>query len=271
MADYDDAPELPEELLAQLSEDAAAILLRSRYVIALTGAGISTESGIPSFRGKDGLWTKHGEPPMNQYQQFVGDPVAWWDRVIERRRNPDELSASLREAVPNDAHFALAELERLGVLRHIITQNVDNLHRLAGHERLTEIHGNSQFLRCLQCNTRTPFDEIPEERPPRCDQCGGLVKTDTVMFGEPIPRDALESCIREAGQADCMLLVGTTAVVSPAADFAWDVLSRGHPLIEVNLDPTVLTSRCEVAIHGRAGEIMSRITACVKDALNPTP
>ena len=144
-------------------------------------------------------------------EDFITDPATWWERVIERRKNPDELSASLREATPNDGHFAMAELERAGVLKHTITQNVDNLHRLAGSQAITEIHGNTQWLRCLQCNTRSPFDEIPEERPPRCDQCGGLVKTDTVMFGEPIPRDALEACIQQASRADCMLLVGTTA------------------------------------------------------------
>ena len=264
MADYDDAPELPEEVLEELSERAATILLGAKYAIALTGAGISAESGIPTFRGKEGLWTKHGEPPLNQYQDFMTDPATWWERVVERRKNPDELSASLQEATPNDGHFAMAELERAGVLKHTITQNVDNLHRLAGSEAITEIHGNSQWLRCLQCNTRSPFDEIPEERPPRCDQCGGLVKTDTVMFGEPIPRDALQSCILEASRADCMVLVGTTALVSPAADFAWEVKSRGNPLIEVNLDPTVISDRCDVAIHGRAGEIMSRIADKVK-------
>ena len=264
MADYDDAPELPDEVLEELSEQAAAILLGAEHAIALTGAGISAESGIPTFRGKEGLWTKHGEPSLNQYQDFMTDPGAWWERVIERRKNPDELSAALQEATPNDGHFAMAELERVGVLKHTIAQNVDNLHRLAGSEAITEIHGNSQWLRCLQCNTRSPFDEIPEEHPPRCDRCGGLVKTDTVMFGEPIPRDALQSCILEASRADCMLLVGTTALVSPAADFAWEVKSHGHPLIEVNLDPTVISDRCDVTIHGRAGEIMSRIADKVK-------
>ena len=269
MADYDDAPELPEHVLEELTQQAAEILLQARYTIALTGAGISAESGIPTFRGKEGLWTKHGEPPLNQYDEFVTDPEAWWEGVVERRRNPDELSASLLDAVPNDGHFAMAALEEVGVLKHTITQNVDNLHRLAGLEHLTEIHGNSQWLRCMGCGTRSPFDEIPEQRPPRCDQCGGLVKTDTVMFGEPIPRLALETCIREASQADCMLLVGTTAVVSPAADFAWEVRSRGNPLIEVNLDPTVISTHCDVAIHGKAGEIMSRIVDKVKRGLEP--
>ena len=261
--DRDEQNDLHQESI----ERAAALLAQSRYCIALTGAGISAESGIPTFRGKDGLWTKHGEPPLNQYEQFSDDPAAWWQNVAERRRNPDELTATISQAQPNDAHFAMAELERIGVLKHIITQNVDGLHRAAGAESLTEIHGCTTLLRCIECNMRWPFDEIPEVFPPRCDDCGGIIKTDTVMFGEPIPPDCLQRCYVESSQADCVILVGTTAVVSPAADFAFAVGQRGHPMIEVNLDPTVITNYCAVAIHDRAGELMSRITAEVKRLL----
>ena len=256
-------PDLPPTAV-DLIRDAAGILLDARYAIALTGAGISAESGIPTFRGKDGLWTKHGEPPMNQFDQFASDPAGWWRALGRRRENPDELSRAIAAAAPNDAHFAVAELERIGLLRHVITQNVDGLHRAAGTQAITEIHGNRGFLRCLDCNRRHPFDELPETLPPRCDACGGLVKTDTVMFGEAIPVDALRSCREQSQRADCMLLVGTTAVVSPAADFAWQVRSRGHPLIEVNLDPTVISDYCAVAIHAPAGEVMSRLLDQVK-------
>lgn len=254
-------PALPHEAEVQR---AAGLLDASRYCIALTGAGISAESGIPTFRGKDGLWTKHGEPPLNQYDEFRNDPAAWWQRVADRRRNPDELSRGIAEAQPNDAHFAMSELERIGVLKHTITQNVDGLHRVAGLQSMTEIHGCTALLRCTGCNARIPFDEIPETMPPRCDRCGGIVKTDTVMFGEPIPPDALERCYAESSRADCVILVGTTAVVSPAADFAFAVGQRGFPMIEVNLDPTVITPYCAVAIHDKAGEMMSRIAAAVK-------
>ena len=247
-------------------QEAAAILRASRYCIALTGAGISAESGIPTFRGKDGLWTKHGEPPLNQYQKFLDDPREYWDGVRRRRENPDELAATMGEAVPNDGHFALAELERIGVLKHTITQNVDNLHRMAGTQRITEIHGNLHLLRCVDCGSRTPFDEIPELLPPRCDRCGGIVKTDGVMFGEPIPSDALAACQRESERADCMLLVGTTAVVSPAADFAWMVRSAEHPLIEVNPEPTVISDFCAVAIRAAAGDALPRLTDLLKRA-----
>ena len=244
----------------------ADLLQDTRYCIALTGAGISAESGIPTYRGKDGLWTKNGEPPLNQYQRFLEDPADYWETQRKRREEPDELFETLREAVPNDGHFALAELERNGVLHHTLTQNIDNLHRLAGSTRLTEIHGNSHFTRCLGCNVRTPFDEIPEAVLPRCEVCGGLLKSDTVMFGEPIPRDVLEACLREADQADCILLVGTTAVVTPAADFAWDIYRRGHPLIEINPEPTVISDHCAVTIRTSAGEALPRVVDRLKRA-----
>ena len=271
--DPESAPDLPPavtdlpEATVEKIERVAEILLQSRYAIALTGAGISAESGIPTFRGKDGLWTKHGEPPLNQFELFAADPAAWWLALRRRRDQPDEMTRAISGAAPNDGHFAVAELERIGVLKHVITQNVDGLHRVAGTQAITEIHGNRGFLRCLDCNSRHPFDEVPEDLPPRCDRCGGLVKTDTVMFGEAIPRDALRSCMRESERADCMLLIGTTAVVSPAADFAWQIRSRGHPLIEVNLDPTVISGDCEVAIHAQAGEVMSRILDRVRRGL----
>ena len=265
---HDPAP-LPDPPAIAIEEidQAAQILLHARYTIALTGAGISAESGIPTYRGKDGLWTKNGEPPLNQFDQFSADPAAWWRELRRRRENPDELTRAIADAAPNDGHFAVAELERIGVLKHVITQNVDGLHRTAGTQAITEIHGSRGFLRCLDCGSRSPFQEVPEDLPPRCDQCGGLVKTDTVMFGEAIPRQALLACARESERADCMLLVGTTAVVSPAADFAWQIRSGGHPLVEVNLDPTVISEHCDVAIHAPAGEVMSRILDRVKRGL----
>ncbi len=257
-------PASPNEALEAALEQVVALLKRARHCIALTGAGISAESGVPTYRGKDGLWTKTGDPPLNQYQRFLADPANYWETQRQRRENPDELFAALREAVPNDGHFSLVELERLGILQHTITQNIDNLHRLAGSKLLTEIHGNSHYTRCLECNARAPFDEIPEALPPRCGACGGLLKSDTVMFGEPIPRDHLAVCFREAERADCLLLVGTTAVVTPAADFAWDIYRRGHPLIEINPEPTVISDRCTVTIRAPAGEALPRIVHQLK-------
>src|SRR4029077_15046888 len=161
--------------------EAADAILAARYAIALTGAGMSVESGIPPFRGPGGLWTKYGEPPMNGYQIFLADPKKAWEERI--RRQNDELWGPLKVAKPNPGHTALAELEAMGVLRFLITQNVDDLHRQAGHAGLAEIHGNWKLIRCIECGERFRGDDIRlEVLPPQCPKCDGLLKGDTVAF-----------------------------------------------------------------------------------------
>lgn len=254
---------------AALINEAARMLAESAHTVVLTGAGISKESGIPTFRGKDGLWTIRGEPPMNQYQQFVGDPKTWWLRRLEARANPDDFATSLRESEPNDAHYALAELEALGLVSHVITQNVDNLHRRAGQQAITEIHGNTRWLRCASCHTRWPEDEVIvnlEDLPPRCPdlKCGGVIKGDGVMFGEPIPPDALERCFTETNRAELFMLVGTSAMVYPAAHFPQLAYQRGVPLIEVDPEPTALSALATVALRGPAGEVLPLLLRAVR-------
>lgn len=261
-------PSLPlmnsDGLLETAIMKTAELLKSVNYCIALTGAGISAESGIPTYRGKDGIWTKNGEPPLNQYERFLEDPTYYWKVQNTHRKDPDEFSSLIRNAVPNDGHFAMAELENIGILQHTITQNIDNLHNLAGSKHLTEIHGNSHYIRCIGCNDRLSSDEIPEGTPPRCELCGGLLKSDTVMFGEPIPKDTITTCFHETRKSDCILLVGTTAAVTPAADFAWDIYKRGHPLIEINPELTSISDYCVISIRSSAGEILPRIVDQIK-------
>jgi NAD-dependent deacetylase len=238
-------------------ERAAAIVVRARHVVALTGAGLSVESGIPPFRGPGGLWTKHGEPPMNGYQRFLADPVAAWRERLSPRGPMRELWKTLQAAQPNLGHRALAELEEAGVLRCLITQNIDNLHRVAGSRQLAEIHGNYTLIRCLECVRRFARDEIAvDPLPPRCPRCGGLLKSDTVSFGEPIPADVLAQCFAQAEQCDCMLVAGTSATVYPAAQFPLDVRQRGGQLIEVNLYESELTPLCTVSLRGSAATVL---------------
>jgi NAD-dependent deacetylase len=236
---------------------AARALASARYAIALVGAGISVESGIPPFRGAGGLWTKRGEPPMDGYRRFIADPAAGWREMLARRGGDDEFSRALSDAAPNEAHFALARLEALGVLRHTITQNIDNLHFIAGSEAVTEIHGNRTKVRCIDCGGRWRFDEIElGEIPPVCRHCGGVLKSDTVMFGEPIPQAALAECQAQVELADCMLIAGTSATVTPAAWFPQMVLERGGTLIEVNMEPTPLSDLAAASLRGPAGEVL---------------
>jgi NAD-dependent protein deacetylase/lipoamidase len=249
---------LPQEQI----ESAAQALVRASYPIALTGAGMSVESGIPPFRGPGGLWTKYGEPPMNGFQIFMADPKkGWGDRIKPRY---EELWRPLRVAQPNPGHQALAELEKIGVLRFLITQNVDDLHRQAGTRSLAEIHGNYKLIRCLGCNARFAEEEISlEVLPPPCPRCAGLLKSDTVSFGEPIPTDVLQQCAEHAARSDLVIVAGTSATVYPAAGFAIEVKERGGKLVEVNLYESEITAICDHSLRGTSAETLPRLLAAV--------
>ncbi len=250
-------------------ERAADLLVQASHTVVLTGAGISKESGIPTFRGPDGLWTKRGEPPMDGFQVFSADPKAWWQDRLERDAQPDEFRHSLNAAVPNAGHLALAELERMGAVQHVITQNVDDLHLRAGSQSLTEIHGNMHWMRCVGCHARwsnEDFSVDAEQLPPRCLEpgCDAVVKSDGVMFGEPIPPYALERSAAETRQADLFMIIGTTAQVYPAAEFPQMAVRRGVPLIEIDPDPTALTDLATVVLRGPAGELLPRLVEAVR-------
>ena len=254
--------------LADAVESAATLIVESEYVVALVGAGLSAESGIPTFRGPGGLWTRIGEPSMRGYQDFLEDPSTWWTQQIDEQADParTEFRAAIDRAEPNAGHRALAELERLGILKLTITQNVDNLHYGAGSRQVAEIHGNRTKIRCIACEARWPRDEFTfEEYPPHCPECGGLVKTDTVMFGEPIPRSVLDVCFRESSLCDCMVVAGTSATVYPAASFPSAVRGRGGCLIEANPNETPLTQSCDVVLRGSTGETLPAVVHRVKE------
>lgn len=244
---------------------AAEAILRADYVMALTGAGMSVESGIPPFRGPGGIWTKYGEPPMDGYQRFVRDPKKAWEETMNPQGPYAGLRRALEQARPNPGHTALAELEGMGILKSIITQNIDNLHLEAGSKHVLEIHGNVTLLRCMSCHTRYRREEVPlEVLPPLCPQCSGVLKTDTVMFGEPIPTDVLKGCQEATARCDCMLVLGTSATVYPAASFPQAVRGRGYPLIEVNLYESEITPACRISLRGTTGEILPRLVAEIK-------
>lgn len=240
--------------------DVARAIRRSIHAVALTGAGLSAESGIPTYRGPDGVWTKFGEPTIDGWDLFNEDPKAWWEHAIMHRVGGSAFSEAIDRATPNPGHYALADLEQMGRLAHVITQNIDNLQQVAGSRHITEIHGNRAKARCASCGMRQRLDTVDlGVLPPPCAECGGILKNDVVMFGEPIPADALRECYRQAFAADLFLVIGTSAVVYPAADFPMMAKQRGAPLIEINPEETALTEVADLVVRAPSGEALPRL------------
>ena len=258
--------------MEDLIERAAKDLVGSKYAIALTGAGISTESGIADFRGPKGLWTTDKEAEAKAYQRydlFLADPKAYWQEMLDAKGTHGEFYSHLREAEPNPGHCALAELEELGRLKSVLTQNVDGLHHKAGSKNVIAYHGDIHSLRCFTCGARFGLDEVSlEELPPRCG-CGGVLKYDVVHFKEPIPTDVQKDAEREAWECDVMLICGTSAVVYPFANLPRIAGMRSGPrpvIIEVNAESTPLTYEgvSDYLIQGKTGEILPKIVDRVK-------
>lgn len=229
----------------------------------MTGAGMSVESGIPTFRGKDGLWTRYGQPPMDGFRRFRADPAGWWQKQVNRQMDAHmvELRDALVAAEPHAGHHALSALERSGALHHVITQNIDGLDLKAGLENFIEIHGNRSRLRCIGCGERTSLgDFVPREPPEPCWQCGDVVKFDTVMFGEPVPTDTMTAAREQINRATCVVAVGTSASVRPASGLLWIAKSQGATVIEINPVETKLTSVCDVVIRANAGDALTRLS-----------
>jgi NAD-dependent deacetylase len=256
----------PEATVDQdILEQAAAIIAEARYVVALTGAGMSVESGIPPFRGPGGIWTKHGEPPMDGYQRFLDNPKKAWEDRLNPKGPMVELIEALKNAVPNAGHLALAELEEIGVIKAVITQNIDNLHAEAGSVNVLEIHGNAMKLRCIACGSRYDPENIPlTDLPPKCPFCKGVLKSDTVFFGEPIPEDVMELCHVETGKCDCMIIAGTSATVYPAAAFPRKMLQAGNPVVEINPYESALTPYCRVSLRGPSGVVLPMLLEMIR-------
>ncbi len=266
-------------------ELAARTVINSDHVIALVGAGLSVESGIPTFRGPDGSSNGLGKTSMNGYNSFLSDPSAWWCHNLDQYADPErtKFRNAIDAAAPNLGHFALAKMEQMGILKHQITQNVDNLHFEAGSRSVSEIHGNRKKLRCVGCEQRWDRELFPnwivlskqkcstKEFPPICPTCGGFVKTDTVMFGEPIPSEILLECFEKASQSDCILVIGTSATVYPAARFPQDISSSGGVIIEANRNETPLSKIATHILRGSTGitlpALVSRIEAIKKDLI----
>ncbi len=234
---------------------AADLIKNSKNLIALTGAGHSVESGIPDFRGKDGLWSRYDPMVYAHIEMFRRHPEKSWEMLAEMQ----ELTGN---AKPNAAHYALAKLEELGYLKAIITQNVDNLHQEAGNKKVIEFHGNDKHLECLDCGRIYDAGEfrISKKAMPVCKDCQSILKPTVVFFGEAIPHAALMESMMLAQKADVVMVVGTSAQVYPAASIPYNAKEHGASVIEMNLEETTLSrSITDIFIQGLLGTTLPEL------------
>ncbi|MCD4673982.1 MAG: NAD-dependent deacylase [Anaerolineaceae bacterium] len=244
---------------AGLLEQAVQKIKNADRVIAFTGAGISVESGIPPFRGESGIWAQH-DPGCLDLRTFNAHPEAAWKEI--RVIFYDYFSA----AKPNAAHYALADMEQMGYLQGVITQNIDYLHQQAGSQDVIEYHGSSHRLVCLSCGERKLVDDGDWDAfPPRCIKCDAILKPDFVFFGESIPARAHRRAMSETLRADVWLVVGTTGEVMPAASLPLEAKKNGKTVIEINIKPSNYTAGVtDIYLEGKATEVLQALVRSLK-------
>ena len=242
-------------------KEAVDLIINSKYTFAFTGAGISVESGIPPFRGENGLWSKYN-PEILELSYFYLNPVESW-KVIK-----EIFYDFFGEAKPNNAHYALAELEKKGLLKSIVTQNIDNLHTDAGSNEVYEFHGNSRMLVCPNCSKKYTASELNLSDVPLCDDCHSVLKPDFIFFGEGIPKDAYQKSFQAAQKADVVIVVGSTGEVFPAADVPNFAKSNGAKIIEINPEKTLFTnSITDILLQGKASEVLQDLLIGINETL----
>jgi NAD-dependent deacetylase len=238
--------------------EAAKLLSKTKKVVVFTGAGISAESGIPTFRGKDGMWEKYRVEDLATPYAFERDPKKVWEWYDWRR-------GLIEKGGPNPAHFMIAEMEKHFPEFWVITQNVDGLHRKAGSKNIIEIHGNLWRAKCQKEGIIFDFIDVPlKEVPPRC-KCGSLIRPDVVWFGEALPISEMKNAFLRAERCDAMLVVGTSALVQPAANLPFAAKANSAKIIEVNLNQTPISDIADISIFGKAADVLPKICQRVRD------
>lgn len=251
------------ELTADRIDSVAGALAAADHAVALTGAGVSTASGLPSFRGEDGIWGDEFDPADFHYSRFRADPAGFWR---DRAGMHDTMYGG--DVEPNAAHEALAEMEEAGVLDAVITQNVDGLHAAAGSESVIELHGNAQRVACESCSRRYDagpvFEQVHEgEVPPRCEACEGVLKPDVVLFGEQLPAGTLQEAQAHASEADVFLAVGSSLTVQPAASLPRRATRDGGTLVLVNLDQTPFSGEADYEFRADVTDVLPAVVETI--------
>ena len=244
---------------SKLFEQAAEIILNSNRTCAFTGAGISVESGIPTFRGENGLWNKY-DPGFLDINYFNNNTQKSWELIKE------VFYDYFGKAVPNSAHYALAQLEADNHLQSIITQNIDNLHQRAGSINVIEYHGTSHKLVCIGCSKiYTAEDSFFKVLPPICENCGAVLKPDFVFFGEPIPDIASKRAAQEIESSDLFILIGTTGEIMPASMIPFQAKENNTKIIEINIRPSNYTNTiADIYLEGKATEVLETLLNILK-------
>jgi len=239
------------------SETLKSLLKKDKRVVVLTGAGISAESGVPTFRGENGLWKKFKPEELATFDAFISNPQLVWEWYEYRRK-------LISEVKPNPAHFSLVEMQAYFENFCLITQNVDGLHQKAGSKEVIELHGSIKRNRCINCGLKfEEFELSSEEIPPKC-RCGGLIRPDVVWFGEMLPPEAIKKAFELSSSCDIFFSIGTSAVVYPAASLPLVAKNAEAYLLEVNLERTELSNLADEVFLGKAGEIMPKISELIR-------
>ena len=228
----------------------------SRRIIFVTGAGISQESGIPTFRGKDGYWRKHDPMKLASIDAFYNDPKLVWEWYDDRRKN-------ILAAKPNEGHFAISQMEEFKDIV-VLTQNIDGLHQRSGSTNVLELHGSIIRTKCTVCNFTTNITDNFESLPPKC-QCGNILRPDVVWFGESLPHDIWENAIKEASNCDVMVIVGTSLVVSPVNTLPIYAKQNNAILIEINPEKTVMSNDMDLSIQATSVEALPKMFSIFKN------
>jgi len=240
-------------------EQVAEILGSFSRVAVLTGAGISAESGVPTFRGQQGLWKKFRPEDLATMDAFLDNPQIVWEWYNWRRQ-------LISQVKPNPGHYALSELEEFFDDFTLITQNVDNLHRVAGSSRVLELHGNIYRNKCADCGLLLDMaTEIAPDNIPRCEKCGGKIRPDVVWFGEMLPGDILDEAFARAEEAQAFFSIGTSALVHPAASLPLVAKRHGATLIEINPERTPLSAWADYCFEAKSGEVLPQLVTRMRD------
>ncbi len=243
-------------------EKVAELLKKKPYTVVFTGAGISAESGIPTFRGSTGLWSRYNPEEVVSLSGFKKNPERFWQFVKD--------TLFKLKAKPNPAHYAISELEKIKIVKSVITQNIDRLHQQAGSRRVIELHGSMEYVDCLSCGKVYKWEEIEKKLNfqllPICDFCKSIyLKPRVVFFEEPLPEEAMKEALEETNKSEVFIVVGSSLVVYPAAHYPYLAKKKGANLILINKEPTDLDFIFDIKIFGKAGEILPKIVEKLKN------